>query len=95
MSEAVYLHKPILSVPVGGQFEQILNARYLERLGYGMYAREVTPEILADFLGRVPSCRQALASYHQDGNERMKAALEEQLARATGQRVNWDEITTT
>jgi hypothetical protein len=60
-----------------------------------MYAREITPELLADFLGRIPACEQALASYHQDGNEMMKAVLEKQLARATGQRVNWDEITTT
>src|SRR5512140_1193835 len=82
LSEAVYLHKPILSVPMGGQFEQILNARYLERLGYGMYAREVTPDILADFLQRIPACQQALAGYHQDGNEKTKAVLEDQLARA-------------
>ncbi|HEY2736112.1 MAG TPA: glycosyltransferase family protein, partial [Polyangiales bacterium] len=27
MSECVYLHKPLLSVPVGGQVEQIVNAR--------------------------------------------------------------------
>jgi uncharacterized protein (TIGR00661 family) len=29
MGEAVYLHKPMLAVPVGRQFEQVLNARYL------------------------------------------------------------------
>ena len=38
MSEAVYLHRPVLAEPVGKQFEQILNARYLESLGYGMCA---------------------------------------------------------
>ena len=31
LSECVYLHKPALSLPVAGQFEQTLNARYLER----------------------------------------------------------------
>ena len=36
MGEAVYLHKPMLAVPLAGQFEQILNGRYLEREGYGM-----------------------------------------------------------
>ena len=30
MGEAVYLRRPMLAVPVGGQFEQVLNARYLE-----------------------------------------------------------------
>ena len=39
LSECVYLHKPVLSIPVEGQFEQVLNARYLEKLGYGEYAR--------------------------------------------------------
>ena len=35
LSEAVYLGKPVLSIPLRGQFEQLMNARYLERLGYG------------------------------------------------------------
>ena len=35
MSEAVYLHKPLLSVPVVGQFEQVLNALYLQALNFG------------------------------------------------------------
>ena len=29
LSEAVYLGKPALSVPLSGQFEQLMNARYL------------------------------------------------------------------
>lgn len=35
LSEALYLGKPVLSFPIKGAFEQILNAIYLERLGYG------------------------------------------------------------
>ena len=31
LSEAVYLGKPVLSIPLRGQFEQLMNARYLER----------------------------------------------------------------
>jgi len=30
MGEAVYLHRPMLAIPVRRQFEQVLNARYLE-----------------------------------------------------------------
>ena len=44
LSECVYLHKPALSIPVAGQFEQTLNARYLERLGYGEYAEAPSEE---------------------------------------------------
>ena len=54
LSECVYLHKPALSIPVAGQFEQTLNARYLERLGYGEYAEAPTPEAIGAFLERLP-----------------------------------------
>ena len=43
MSEAVYLGKPMLAMPLFGQFEQALNSRYLEREGYGVAATELTP----------------------------------------------------
>ena len=91
MSEAVYLHKPMLSLPVKGQFEQVLNALYLEKLGYGMYAPELTPERLQEFLGRVPACQEALKGYTQDGNTLMIAALREQLARAAEYKGRWWE----
>lgn len=77
MGEAVYLHKPMLSVPMRGQFEQILNARYLERVGYGMYAeRADDPGAIARFLERVPDCEAKLAAYEQDGNRALFAAVE-------------------
>ena len=43
MSECVYLHKPMLAMPIGGQFEQTLNALYLEREGYGEYRKLFEP----------------------------------------------------
>jgi uncharacterized protein (TIGR00661 family) len=93
LSEAVYLHKPILSQPVAKQFEQVLNALYLEKLGYGMYARALTPESVQTFLARLPECETALADYHQEGNLRTVAALDEQLARAADYKGAWTEIT--
>ena len=83
MSECVYLHKPMLSVPIRAQFEQILNARWLERLGYGRFAKDLRdPEVVHAFLDAVPACEEKLASYHQDGNTDLLAALDEQLDRA-------------
>ncbi len=84
MSEAVYLHRPMLSVPVKGQFEQVLNARYLEREGYGVYAEELSPAKLAEFLERIPSLETRLSAYHQDGNRELLAKLEEVLRAAAG-----------
>ncbi|MHB8879770.1 MAG: MJ1255/VC2487 family glycosyltransferase [Myxococcaceae bacterium] len=93
MSEAVYLHKPLYSVPVEGQFEQVLNALYLEKLGYGMYAKEPSLESLKAFLQKVPQCQEALAGYQQDGNKLMLAALEDGLAKARAHQGTWDEVT--
>jgi len=36
MSEALFFNKPIYSIPIQNQFEQMLNGYYLERLGYGL-----------------------------------------------------------
>ncbi len=80
LSECVYLRKPALSIPVAGQFEQTLNARYLQRLGYGEYAEAPTPEAIAAFLERLPQHERALRGYTQDGNNEALAALREQLA---------------
>jgi uncharacterized protein (TIGR00661 family) len=84
LSEAVYLHKPVLASPVRKQFEQVLNARYLERLGYGLEAAELDGERLGAFLERLPELDAELAGYAQDGNREMLAALDEVLERARG-----------
>ncbi len=86
MGEAVYLHKPMLSLPVGGQFEQVLNARYLEKMGFGLYAPALTSDLLKRFLLQVPFFEEKLAAYQQDGNKLLLAKVEELLAQvAAGQ----------
>lgn len=82
MSECVYLHKPLLSVPVGGQIEQVINARYLERVGYGLAADHVDREVLRRFTERLPHCEERLASYAQDGNRVLFEAVTDFLDRA-------------
>jgi uncharacterized protein (TIGR00661 family) len=82
LSEAVYLGKPILSVPLRGQFEQTMNARYTERLGYGVSAPTPTPEIVGDFIERIPEFEEALAGYEQSGNTIALRAIEERAREA-------------
>jgi uncharacterized protein (TIGR00661 family) len=82
MGEAVYLHRPMLAVPVVGQFEQVLNARYLERDGYGLCADALTDARLGEFLERIPDCERKLASYTQDGNRDLLEGLGGSLAAA-------------
>src|SRR5512133_3644591 len=82
MSEAVYLHKPMLAVPVRKQFEQILNARYLEALGYGRAAEEITAAELGTFLERLPDLERGLSAYQQDGNRALLQHLDAVIAEA-------------
>ena len=49
ISEAIYLKKPVLSVPVRKQFEQIVNGSYLAKLGYGEVHKSLNKEIIEDF----------------------------------------------
>lgn len=82
MSECVYLHKPTLSFPIHGHFEQILNGRYLEHVGYGRFARSLDARSVHAFLEAVPDCQRALASVSQNGNEELFGLLDEHLDRA-------------
>jgi uncharacterized protein (TIGR00661 family) len=68
LSEAVYLGKPVLAIPLRGQFEQLMNARYLERDGYGLCAEEVDEQVMQRFLDGLDGFEQALSGYQQDGN---------------------------
>jgi uncharacterized protein (TIGR00661 family) len=80
MGEAVYLHKPMLAVPITGQFEQILNARYLEKLGYGRFAATLdAPRTVHDFVSALDDCSRALASYQQRDNTDLLTALDHHL----------------
>ena len=68
MSEAVYLRKPMLALPLAGQFEQAMNSRYLEALGYGTASPALDEPALERFLEHEPRLAENLAGYHQDGN---------------------------
>ncbi|AKF08417.1 glycosyltransferase family protein [Sandaracinus amylolyticus] len=83
MGEAVFLHKPMLSVPVGGQYEQVLNGRYLQKLGYGRYAESLDdPKVVHDFVASIERCEEALATYDQKDNAPLMRELDQLLDRA-------------
>ena len=76
MSEAVYLRKPMLALPLAGQFEQEMNARYLERLDFGTGASTLDESALERFLADEPVHERALAAYEQDGNAEALAVID-------------------
>jgi uncharacterized protein (TIGR00661 family) len=81
LSEAIYLDKPVLSIPVAHQGEQQLNAAWLSRLGLGMRGAKLTPELLRDFLRSSDQPRPArdprLASGTRDFSDALTRTLAE------------------
>jgi len=81
MSEAVALGVPLYSIPVVGQFEQELNARYLEELGYGEHAEELDADALDRFLGRAEVYAARLAERPRLDNSMLFGCLAELIER--------------
>ena len=70
ISEAITLKKPIYSVPAKGNFEQVLNGYYVQRLGYGEYHEVMSVNRLAKFLKKLPKYQKRLSTvkkYNNDG----------------------------
>jgi len=46
----MYLKKKMLLLPLAGQYEQIINAHYVQKLGLGISAEKLDETIIARFL---------------------------------------------
>ncbi len=79
IGESVYLGKPVYSVPVEHQFEQVMNARYLEDLGYGLATDRVDEDILKLFLREANKYAHRVSKHSQRGNELLFHTLDELL----------------
>lgn len=76
VTEALHLGKPYLAVPVSHQFEQIFNAYWLEKSGYGAYWEELNKERVESFLYNLPHYRESLADYPRQGNQALLQKLD-------------------
>ena len=79
ISEAVYLKKPIYSFPIQNQFEQWMNAAYIEKMGYGRHFENLNADNLKAFLYDLPLFQTKLSTYAQDGNTKLFKALDDLL----------------
>ena len=79
INEALSLGKPVFSVPVRHQFEQEMNARYLENLGYGLAAPKMEGAVLGAFLQETPKFAEQVKTHQQDGNKLLFATLDRLL----------------
>lgn len=77
MTESLYFHKPMLTVPVAGQFEQVLNAYYLEKLGFGKYWDELNKERIESFLYNIDMYKKNLKKYSRNDNLKIFKKIDE------------------
>ena len=83
ISEALYLEKPYLAWPVKRQFEQIFNAYYIGKTGYGAYWDDLNKERVESFLYNLDVYRANLATYQRQDNSALFAKLETLIASNT------------
>lgn len=83
ITEALQLEKPVLSIPVNKQYEQILNAMFIERLGYGEHHDHINQNVLDNFLENIEVYRKNIrenynkTSDNRETLETLKESIEE------------------
>ncbi|MFH1133904.1 MAG: MJ1255/VC2487 family glycosyltransferase [Nanoarchaeota archaeon] len=68
IGEAVYLKKPVFSMPIRDDFEQYVNAYHIQKKGYGLSRPVFTRRAFLHFMSRLDSYKAALREHRQDGN---------------------------
>lgn len=81
MCEAVHLHVPLLCVPLEGQWEQQLNARWLAKLGYGAWTASLDEASVTQFLQRVDEYAEGVAKYVPRDNGVLYSCVDELMDR--------------
>ena len=70
MAEARFYGKPVLAVPVSKQYEQYVNAFYVERVELGAVCRlsELSTKYISDFLERyTPAANRPAGAMERNG----------------------------
>jgi uncharacterized protein (TIGR00661 family) len=80
ITEALHLRKPYLALPMAGQFEQAINAVFLEKIGCGVNMYRVTSSGIGDFLYRLPEFQAALARLQPFDNAPLLEKVDDLLA---------------
>jgi len=83
ISEAVSLHKPVLSIPIKGTFEQTLNAMQIKNLGYGDMCEVLTKSKLEHFIKHNEKYYNNLKNYKKEDNSRIILKVEELIKEVT------------
>jgi uncharacterized protein (TIGR00661 family) len=79
LSEALFLKKPIFSIPIINQFEQILNAKFIEKLGVGVYHMDINKDKLKEFFKHLDHYKEKLKSYNPGNQEDLLQRIEQEI----------------
>ncbi len=81
ISEALYLGKPIYSLPTKGDFEQMINAYYLQKMGCGLSDLSPSVEGIRTFLAQIDNFRKSIAKSRNlfDRNELFLESLDRKI----------------
>jgi uncharacterized protein (TIGR00661 family) len=81
ISECLYLKKKMLLLPLPGQYEQLINARYVEKLQLGVWAKHVDEAAVSRFLARLEEPMPPDGRILWPDNEKFFATLRDVLSR--------------
>ena len=79
ITEALFLNKPICTVPIKNQFEQYLNGTYIQKLGYGKMLEDFELDGLRSFLNELPDFQNRINEYKQKDNSLLFQVLDNKL----------------
>lgn len=68
LTECVFLGKPVLSLPIQCQGEQIVNAFFVQKLGYGIFARQASDVVVLQFLKFVEKFKPKKVSWNSEAS---------------------------
>ncbi|MDR0900113.1 MAG: teichoic acid biosynthesis protein, partial [Methanobrevibacter sp.] len=79
ITEAITLKKPIYSIPAKGNFEQLINGFYVEKLGYGKMYRELDVKKLKEFLSNLKIYQKTLSKVKTEDNSKIIEEIEKSI----------------
>jgi len=79
ISECLYFRKKMLLVPVEGQYEQIINAQYVEKLGLGIQAEKIDKRSMRRFLHSIDTPMPEDGGIIWPDNEKFFRILQQQF----------------
>jgi len=80
ISEALYLKKPVLAIPIRKQAEQLFNAACLRRAGYGDYTEALAKKDIERFEGKLGFFKQNLEKKKEWTNTEFFVKLENAIS---------------